>query len=66
MLREVEAKRRIIDLHAGMTEDRPDREEDGRHAMAAQLLLDTAVDKMLRLIALPYADHPDYRDEWRP
>jgi hypothetical protein len=20
----------------------------------------------LRLLALPYADHPDYRDEWRP
>lgn len=21
---------------------------------------------LLRLLALPYADHPDYRDEWRP
>jgi hypothetical protein len=21
---------------------------------------------VLRLLALPYADHPDYRDEWRP
>ncbi|MDT9688182.1 DUF6221 family protein [Streptomyces sp. P9(2023)] len=20
----------------------------------------------IRLLALPYADHPDYRDEWRP
>jgi hypothetical protein len=20
----------------------------------------------LKLLALPYADHPDYRDEWRP
>jgi hypothetical protein len=20
----------------------------------------------LRLLALPYADHPDYREEWRP
>jgi hypothetical protein len=23
-------------------------------------------DDMLRLLALPYADHPDYREEWRP
>jgi hypothetical protein len=22
--------------------------------------------RLLRLIALPYADHPDYREEWRP
>ncbi len=21
---------------------------------------------MLRLLALPHADHPDYREEWRP
>jgi hypothetical protein len=21
--------------------------------------------RLLRLLALPYADHPDYRDEWR-
>ena len=21
---------------------------------------------VLRLLALPYADHPDYREEWRP
>lgn len=25
-----------------------------------------ALDAMLREIALPYADHPDHRDEWRP
>lgn len=23
-------------------------------------------DDILRALALPYADHPDYRDEWRP
>lgn len=23
-------------------------------------------DVILALLALPYADHPDYRDEWRP
>jgi hypothetical protein len=25
-----------------------------------------ALDRALRLLALPYADHPDYRAEWRP
>lgn len=24
------------------------------------------LDRILHLLALPYADHPDYRDEWRP
>ncbi|MDR7253693.1 hypothetical protein J2X46_002683 [Nocardioides sp. BE266] len=23
-------------------------------------------DPIIRLLALPYADHPDYREEWRP
>jgi hypothetical protein len=23
-------------------------------------------DRVLRELALPYADHPDYREEWRP
>lgn len=24
------------------------------------------VEQTLRTLALPYADHPDYREEWRP
>jgi hypothetical protein len=24
------------------------------------------IDELLGYLALPYADHPDYRDEWRP
>ncbi len=27
---------------------------------------DRTVERRVRLFALPYADHPDYRDEWRP
>ena len=23
-------------------------------------------DDLMRILALPYADHPDYRQEWRP
>jgi len=26
----------------------------------------TALEQVLRLLALPYADHPDYSEEWRP
>lgn len=26
----------------------------------------TLADDILRNLALPYADHPDYRQEWRP
>lgn len=26
----------------------------------------SSVDGLLPLLALPYADHPDYRPEWRP
>ena len=27
---------------------------------------DSYWDDVLRILALPYADHPDYREEWRP
>ena len=44
VLAEVEAKRRILAMHAPTQTDWP----------------------LLRVIALPYAAHPDYRDEWAP
>jgi len=51
ILAEVEAKRRIVDraTYMGEAEDRM-----GGYA-----------DEFLSLLALPYADHPDYRQEWR-
>lgn len=53
MLAEVEAKRRIIDAH-----------------VSGDALCDRCAGSpedcpTLQLLALPYADHPDYRDEWR-
>lgn len=55
VLREVEAKRRIIaelwDLDEGFATDHT----APRTAKA-----------VLRLMALPYADHPDYHEDWRP
>lgn len=50
-----EAKRRIIDVAVPLsewTEMGSATDEDGW--------------AILRALALPYADHPDYRGEWRP
>jgi hypothetical protein len=55
---ECEAKRRIV--------SRCDMIVRGREAgMFNDGQLTDARDNM-RALALPYADHPDYRDEWRP
>lgn len=57
---DTDAKRRIIDQIVPMLEAL-DQAELKRvreyHGYASRLL---------RLLALPYADHPDYRDDWRP
>lgn len=52
VLRDVEAKRRIIDLCD--TEIQGDT--DGAVTASSTLYL----------LALPYADHSDYQEEWRP
>jgi hypothetical protein len=65
---EVTAKRRIVELHkstAGMN-------TYGARVVACDSC--GASDEYpvrfpcptLRLLALPYADHPDYREEWKP
>jgi len=55
VLAEVDAKRRILDLHKAMALN-PDVHSDAW----------TALGDVLHLLALPYADHPDYREAWRP
>jgi hypothetical protein len=61
LLAECEAKRRIIDLHGdAMARDPFDPDvcaycNDAPHPCLT-----------LRLLTLPYADHPDYQQEWRP
>lgn len=67
VLREVEAKRQIADYHESWTASNGDifcgrcgREHiDGR--LGGHFPCQT-----LRLLALPYSDHPDYLPEWRP
>lgn len=60
---EVDAKRRILDEYALWVEtyaqDRADQHVGTSSGVAAL----TAV---LHLLAVPYADQPGYRDEWRP
>jgi hypothetical protein len=77
-LREVEAKRRIIELHELAVSKDPARFS----ALTGEPLPDayevtcavcgwadddpTSGCETLRLLALPHADHEDYREEWRP
>ena len=51
VLAECEAKRRVI-------------EECDDYDNPSEVLI--LADQILRHLALPYADHPDYREEWRP
>jgi hypothetical protein len=61
VLAEVEAQRRIVDEIAPEVERHDDQitaEWGGSN--------DGTAEKLLCLLALPYADHPDYRPEWKP
>lgn len=67
VLAEVDAKRQIIDWHERQctcdpcTADGNELPNTGRPDGGYGDDCPT-----LRLLALPYADHPDYREEWRP
>ncbi|MER7131231.1 DUF6221 family protein [Streptosporangium saharense] len=74
VLREVEAKRRIMGLHQeGVDNDLPDDEEPDPAAGDTRCMVCAAVGEppyypcqTLRILAHPYADHPDYQPEWAP
>ena len=55
VLADCEAKRRIVEDYLGQL---------GSHQSGWDAR--TPRDHPLRALALPYADHPDYRDDWRP
>jgi hypothetical protein len=71
VLADVEAKRRIVDEYEATQNPLvAERASDG-----AQFVVDPGerwrwhgrgLETALRLLALPYADHDGYRDEWRP
>ncbi|MFE6868325.1 DUF6221 family protein [Kitasatospora sp. NPDC057692] len=64
VLAEVDAKRRILARYtsavADSAEDADGYYDENRFEDARQLY------PVLRLLALPYADHPGYRPEWAP
>lgn len=62
VLAEVDAKRRILEWHIGQ---RDDKTPWGDPVVICYCGYDLPC-STLRLLALPYADHPDYRDAWRP
>ena len=77
MLAEVDAKRKIIDNYVMTLKLRDEAaarlKDAGDHPGASDLDTWTrakyeavVLEEPIALLALPYADHTDYRDEWRP
>ncbi len=70
VLREVAAKRRIMELHQeGLSNDFPMGVEPAEGDILCMTCDDRALKQYypcptLRLLALPYADHADYRADW--
>ena len=62
---EVEAKRQLVHLAyeaTGLDMDKDlDRDVDAREVSGIEIV----GERMLRALALPYADHADYREAWR-
>jgi len=64
VLAEVDAKWRILGIYSSWEVlARPGAGFPIQHDAATTLL---AAREVLRALALPYAAHPDYREEWRP
>ncbi|RRQ81583.1 DUF6221 family protein [Streptomyces griseofuscus] len=67
VLAEVEAKRRAVDECAYWNEKlAQEAANPSAHPQPGLGLILDAVNPILPALALPYADHPDYREEWRP
>ncbi|WHM30230.1 DUF6221 family protein [Streptomyces sp. BPPL-273] len=79
VLREIDAKRQVIDSYAVAVERVADRSAELDRLKArrydtlmTEMDLTTAIHQrdtlggVLRLLALPYADRPGFREEWRP
>ena len=65
VLAECEAKRRIVELHSWgeghecSVYDRTGEVDNCRYVIGGEC-------STMQLLALPYADHPEFRPEWRP
>lgn len=65
VLAEVAAKRRILDEIVPAMDGMDDR-IDGEWGVGAMDPSEYESIGLLRLLARSYADHPDYREEWKP
>lgn len=67
VLADVAAKRRIVELYAEARQKAIDYREDytlaGARPWSEQA---DHLEPVIRLLALPYADHPHYQEGWRP
>ena len=63
LLVEVEAKRRIVTTYAAH-EDEPMSSDAGFHNCGDSCVY-SAMDWTLKVLALPYADHEQFQEEWR-
>ena len=72
VLAECEAKRQIVKLHTRTADGECVRcdegywTEDDESSEVYYAQPEAYPCQTLRTVALPYADHPDYRDEWKP
>jgi len=69
VLAEVDAKRRILDEHAPFSQPQKMAWGEIIACSTCGSVDDSPTEwpcSTVRLMALPYADHPDYREEWRP
>ncbi|MFC8491795.1 DUF6221 family protein [Streptomyces sp. NPDC057235] len=64
VLAEVEAKRKLLELHREIED--PEAMQDFCYTCDVTGEYPEYPCTTLRLLALPYASHPDYRDTWRP
>lgn len=64
VLAEVDTKRRIVKVH--FRRRSYDWDEPGVIGFECAQCCDRFPCTTLRLLALPYADHPYYKPEWRP
>jgi hypothetical protein len=66
VLAEVDAKRQTVALHSDPTGHSCSITDDTGYALNYSDVAGDDACTTLRLLALPYADHPDYREEWKP
>jgi hypothetical protein len=64
VIAECEGKRRIVALYLG-SQDGLENETDELRRLLAETIRNSYVE-VLKELAVPYAGHPDYREEWRP